>query len=335
MELIKDIIPTENSQQTDSAENVNNQGNSNVLLNSNNSDLQQLIVLLCILLQSTGLSGDVLTNILLNNTNSQSLNGDNNTNNADNGSINNNNNNKISYECVKSAYQKYLENCDKVSEKAANGEYSAVYSQQLDTKEKAINVPLSTSYWTGQKEFDKWQNINLSEFDMDGDGKLTAADLKLLPEKLDLNDDGEISKDEETFLNKLKIHIYFNVRQQILSIRNKISNENIDEVISFLEFQENDELIQKTTKIAKSYVDKQGQGGKQFVNEDSYAWSVYGIPATSVQTVTGEYFKNVNKDLSKEELTEILNKINSASASVQAQLSEVKKVVEEKLETMS
>ena len=64
LELIKDIIPTENSQQVTSAENVNNQANNNVLLNSNNSDLQQLIVLLCTLLQSTGLSEtELLSNL--------------------------------------------------------------------------------------------------------------------------------------------------------------------------------------------------------------------------------------------------------------------------------
>ena len=40
-------------------------------------------------------------------------------------------------------------------------------------------------------------------------------------------------------------------------------------------------------------------------------------------------------DLSKEQLTEILNKINSSSASVQSQLTEIKKAVEEKLEGMN
>ena len=150
-----------------------------------------------------------------------------------------------------------------------------------------------------------------------------------------MDGDGKFSNEEEAFLKKLKMHIYLKIRQQVLSMRNKITTENIDEIISFLEFQENDELIQKTTKSADSYINKHGQNGKQFVNEDSYLWTYYGISATYIPSITGLNIKSVNKDLSESELIEILNKINSSSASVQSQLSEVKNVIEQKLNTIS
>ena len=249
-------------------------------------------------------------------------------------------NNSLNYEGINSVYQQYLKNVDIVEENTRNGKYSAKTSLQLDINEKPLDVPLSLQYWNGEKENDKWNSIKINEIvDINQDGEVSFADINLIPEEMDLNGDGEISNEEKLFLKKLKVRLYVQLKNKTMNNIYK-KTAKIDDIIEYLTINANDDVISNVIKSSNLWLKSQGaeNSGKQFVNENSSVWSGYGISAQTLaytDNIITKYLLMVDKtDLSKSELEDILNKINSASAKTQSQLAEVKTVVEQKLEAL-
>ena len=203
--------------------------------------------------------------------------------------------------------------------------------------------------------------------DINGDGTINFNDINSFPEEIDLDGDGIISKEEKEFIKLLKPYLYsktsintFNVEDEAENVINYL---NVKENNSFVEFFEKDYI-----KTCEEFADECGIKNfkERYFTDDgllitnrippegkmttadwkfilyalsSDSYGKYGTMNNNGVCDSSNLIKNLkykidNNELSKSKLTEILNKINSSSASVQLQLSEVKSAVQKKLEAI-
>ena len=182
-------------------------------------------------------------------------------------------------------------------------------------------------------------------------------DLNELPDEIDIDGDGKVSDNEKYYVKNLKILAYFYLNYNLSN-----NSSNIDEIISREEYIKNNPIVlnieqdyynmykQNAGIIDQAYIALKVIGNKYDISVDLNSYM--GINPLNQGWGTSDYEKNIqaqidNKDpiliyknyiyennLSKAELTEILDKINSASSSVQSRLSEVKIAVQQKLEAL-
>ena len=253
-------------------------------------------------------------------------------------------------------------------------ERAAAFSEAVNNSENKQYALLAAEYKirmakvnSGEFKFSDIVFLSPSTVDFNNDGKVDAKDFLLFPDELDLDGDGKISDREKNYLRVLKnkMEVFIRTNAVLDSSNNSTS---IDSLLNYLENFDDEAFAEKQiSKIHNSPARKGWKlealwrhkldpgtvltaytglmdGSKDDVIEMKYDSNsirpldfaknrfAKQVKSGSPNNTYLHYIKSA--DLSKEELTEILNKINASSSRVRHYLSEVIYAIEQKLDAI-
>ena len=269
------------------------------------------------------------------------------------------------YAAIAASYNIYKSNCCNVQKTIENGYLYIAHTPEYRAKMK-LTEEEAQNQDNGNILRDKYKDCLVYAADFTGNGKINFEDINAISDEIDLDGDGVISQEERNYIKALKLFMYENAGRY-RSCCTLV--ETADNCINYLQYKESEPAVTEIENDKKKAISEGlkafNYDEKEYMTEDGLyrstgfdpyyngmktmggmnlgqqtrrtaAYGKYGIVATTGTTTYDDFILNLKaqllySDLTKEELQEILNKINAASSNVQCQLAQVKSAVAAKL----